>query len=221
MPRPGRRVGGRAGASVLAPPGARSGAGSGRGLTAYAPRRLTRFARGAERRRSSSASTSDGRKPASVLPAPVGAISSTDLPACALRQRSIWCARGDQPRSANHLRNGSGSSAAASTTFDGAPDWSRVEVPRRSEPGSRACRVSVLRADHDQPSTGSPRSCRMIRRATRHERRRALQRSRMRVAARRARTRSPSCFSTEKANSPSGASPRRRLRRCARARRHT
>ena len=54
-------------------------------------------------------SVSDGRKPASVLPAPVGAISSTDLPACAVASRSTWWARGDQPRSANHFRNGSGS----------------------------------------------------------------------------------------------------------------
>ena len=61
----------------------------------------------------SARSVSDGRKPASVLPAPVGAISSTDLPACALPSSSIWCARGDQPRSANHFRNGSGRMAAA------------------------------------------------------------------------------------------------------------
>ena len=53
-------------------------------------------------------SVSVGRKPASVLPAPVGAISSTDLPACAFASSSIWWARGDQPRSPNHFMNWSG-----------------------------------------------------------------------------------------------------------------
>ena len=53
----------------------------------------------------SARSVSVGMKPASVLPAPVGAISSTDFPACALASSSIWWARGDQPRSANHFMN--------------------------------------------------------------------------------------------------------------------
>ena len=39
----------------------------------------------------SARSVSVGRKPASVLPAPVGAISSTDCPACARASSSIWC----------------------------------------------------------------------------------------------------------------------------------
>jgi hypothetical protein len=43
------------------------------------------------------------------LPAPVGAISKTERPACALANNSNWCARGVQPRAANQRVKGSGS----------------------------------------------------------------------------------------------------------------
>jgi hypothetical protein len=46
-------------------------------------------------------STRVGKKPASVLPAPVGATSSTERPARAFSSSSSWCARGCQPRLAN------------------------------------------------------------------------------------------------------------------------
>ena len=46
-------------------------------------------------------STSDGRKPASVLPAPVGAISRQESPDCAMSSSSSWCGRGCQPRLPN------------------------------------------------------------------------------------------------------------------------
>ena len=55
-------------------------------------------------------STSVGKNPASVLPAPVGAISSTERPARALPSNSSWCARGVQPRLANQRMKISGSS---------------------------------------------------------------------------------------------------------------
>ncbi len=58
-------------------------------------------------------STSDGKNPASVLPAPVGAISSTERPARAFASSSSWCARGSQPRCANQRANGSGSVTAS------------------------------------------------------------------------------------------------------------
>ena len=60
-------------------------------------------------------STRLGRKPASVLPPPVGAISSTERPACAFARSSSWCARGVQPRLANQ-RERSGRIAARSRT---------------------------------------------------------------------------------------------------------
>src|SRR6185295_16081501 len=55
-------------------------------------------------------STRLGRNPASVLPAPVGAISSTERPARAFAKSSSWCARAVQPRLANQRKNGSGRS---------------------------------------------------------------------------------------------------------------
>src|SRR6476660_6626376 len=53
-------------------------------------------------------STRLGKNPASVLPAPVGAISSTERPARAFANSSSWCARGIQPRLANQRAKGSG-----------------------------------------------------------------------------------------------------------------
>jgi hypothetical protein len=61
-------------------------------------------------------STKLGRNPASVLPPPVGAISSTERPARALAKSSSWCARGVQPRLANQRANGSGKIVARSRT---------------------------------------------------------------------------------------------------------
>ncbi|GEC33052.1 hypothetical protein EFR01_32230 [Sinorhizobium fredii] len=58
-------------------------------------------------------STSDGRKPASVLPAPVGAISKVLCPASARDRSSSWWARGRQPFSANHRRKGAGNVRAS------------------------------------------------------------------------------------------------------------
>ena len=60
-------------------------------------------------------STRLGKNPASVLPAPVGAISSTERPARALASNSSWCSRGAQPRRANQPANGSGSGEAWSS----------------------------------------------------------------------------------------------------------
>jgi hypothetical protein len=64
-------------------------------------------------------STRLGRNPASVLPAPVGAISSAERPARALASRSSWCGRGVQPRLANQRANtsGSGGGAPCASTF--------------------------------------------------------------------------------------------------------
>jgi len=56
-------------------------------------------------------STNVGKNPASVLPAPVGAISSAERPACAFANNSSWCARGAQPRAANQRAKTSGNSA--------------------------------------------------------------------------------------------------------------
>src|ERR1700724_3647810 len=53
-------------------------------------------------------STRLGKNPAKVLPPPVGAIRSTERPACALANSSNWCARGVQPRLAHQRVNGSG-----------------------------------------------------------------------------------------------------------------
>src|SRR5712675_2705538 len=59
-------------------------------------------------------STSVGKNPASVLPAPVGAISSAERSSRAFAISANWCSRGDHPRAANHWRKRSGSSAAGS-----------------------------------------------------------------------------------------------------------
>src|SRR5437764_1771458 len=59
-------------------------------------------------------STSVGRNPANVLPAPVGAISSAERSSRDFASSSSWCSRGLHPRAANHRRKRSGSSAALS-----------------------------------------------------------------------------------------------------------
>jgi hypothetical protein len=59
-------------------------------------------------------STSVGKNPANVLPAPVGAISSTERSSRAFASKSNWCSRGDHPRAANHWRKRSGSSSDGS-----------------------------------------------------------------------------------------------------------
>src|SRR3954469_14935330 len=59
-------------------------------------------------------STSVGRNPANVLPAPVGAISSAERSSRDFASSSSWCSRGVHPRAANHRRKPSGSSAALS-----------------------------------------------------------------------------------------------------------
>src|SRR3954452_11035358 len=59
-------------------------------------------------------STSVGRNPANVLPAPVGAISSAERSSRDFASSSSWCSRGLHPRPANHRRKRSGSSAAFS-----------------------------------------------------------------------------------------------------------
>ena len=53
-------------------------------------------------------STSVGRNPASVLPPPVGAISSALSPAAAASSIAAWNGRSAQPRRANQAANGSG-----------------------------------------------------------------------------------------------------------------
>ena len=63
----------------------------------------------------SASSTRLGRKPARVLPAPVGATSRTERPARALARRSSWCGRGAQPRLSNQRRKRSGRGDAEST----------------------------------------------------------------------------------------------------------
>src|SRR5205085_5899070 len=62
-------------------------------------------------------STKVGRKPARVLPPPVGAISSTERPARARDNNSNWWARGVQPREENQREKFSGSSGASSIFF--------------------------------------------------------------------------------------------------------
>ena len=57
---------------------------------------------------SAASSTSVGRNPASVLPPPVGAISSTLSPARAASSIASWCRRGVQPCAANQPAKGSG-----------------------------------------------------------------------------------------------------------------
>jgi hypothetical protein len=58
-------------------------------------------ARSLPARRRSVSSISDGRKPARVLPPPVGAISSALLPCRASSISASWCGRGAQPRLSN------------------------------------------------------------------------------------------------------------------------
>ena len=53
-----------------------------------------------------------GRKPASVLPEPVGAISSVELRRATCSISLSWCSRGCQPRASNQPRNTGGSSVA-------------------------------------------------------------------------------------------------------------
>ena len=55
-----------------------------------------------------------GRKPASVLPAPVGAISRVERRCAALSSRASWCARGCQPRRRNQAWNAGGSAGTGS-----------------------------------------------------------------------------------------------------------
>ena len=55
-------------------------------------------------------SVSAGKKPASVLPAPVGAINSVDAPDLVYSSNFIWCGRGVQPWLRNQLENVSGRS---------------------------------------------------------------------------------------------------------------
>ena len=62
-------------------------------------------------------STRLGRKPASVLPPPVGAISSVSRPVPAWSSSANWCACGRQPRALNQPANGSGSPAGAASTI--------------------------------------------------------------------------------------------------------
>ena len=58
--------------------------------------------------RRSVSSISDGRKPARVLPPPVGAISSALLPCRARSISASWCGRGAHPRLSNQRENRSG-----------------------------------------------------------------------------------------------------------------
>ena len=58
--------------------------------------------------RRSVSSINDGRKPARVLPPPVGAISSALLPCRARSIRASWCGRGAHPRLSNQRENRSG-----------------------------------------------------------------------------------------------------------------
>src|SRR6476660_3404095 len=55
--------------------------------------------------------TIEARKPASVLPAPVGATSSALRPARAAASISSWCRRGDQPLAANQSATTGGSAS--------------------------------------------------------------------------------------------------------------
>ena len=56
-----------------------------------------------------------GRKPASVLPDPVGAISRVERRAAVFSSRAIWCSRGCQPRLSNQARKAGGSRGGGST----------------------------------------------------------------------------------------------------------
>ena len=109
-------------------------------------------------------SASEGRKPASVLPAPVGATSRALRPARAAASISSWCRRGAQPLAANQSAIAGGRfvipSLSGSLTRDGAlnhgvhgSDSSGCASRRRSSP----CAVSPLPRDRGR---GSPaRSC--------------------------------------------------------------
>ena len=73
-------------------------------------------------RGASASVTSVGRNPASVLPPPVGAISSTLSPARAASSIASWCRRGVQPWAANQSAKGSGNTpgmARPSAASDG------------------------------------------------------------------------------------------------------
>jgi hypothetical protein len=59
------------------------------------------------------------------LPAPVGAISSAERLSRAFASNASWCARGDQPRPANHFWKRSGSSAGSS---NGSSGWSSSDT---------------------------------------------------------------------------------------------
>ena len=73
-----------------------------------------------------------GRKPASVLPAPVGAISRVERPALALSSSSNWCGRGAQPRAANQAAKGAGRRPAGSEISARAVTQSEVTPARHS-----------------------------------------------------------------------------------------
>ena len=74
-------------------------------------------------------STSVGRKPASVLPAPVGAISSASRRSSASFSNCSWCACGCQPRCANQAGKGSGRTRASAG-------------PGRFSPSACKCRLT-------------------------------------------------------------------------------
>ena len=56
----------------------------------------------------------DGRKPASVLPPPVGAISRAERPSCAASSIASWCACGRQPRLSNQRAKRGGEEVGSS-----------------------------------------------------------------------------------------------------------
>ena len=89
-------------------------------------------------------STSVGRKPASVLPPPVGAISSDDRPARAFSSSASWWARGVQPRAANQRAKTSGSCACSSVNV--APPPPGPEPRRLSRGGPRLVPPPAIRA---------------------------------------------------------------------------
>ena len=178
-------------------------------------------------------SATAGSRPASCRRRSARSAAPTCRPApCA--SSSIWWARGDQPRSANHFRNGSGSTAAAVSGARRAwlrhalrgsarraqakhnleqnvikvvaatePGWPWAPAPRKHHEPLHRLRRDPVRIDlacsrpsnRDKPARSSSM-------------RRAHTASRMRVAARGAQDEGsgPSCASTEKANSPPGAS---------------
>ena len=68
----------------------------------------------------SASSTRVGRKPASVLPAPVGATSRAERPTCAAASSASWCGRGAQPRAANHSAKAGGKAVGEAGDGSGA-----------------------------------------------------------------------------------------------------